>query len=199
MKKTAFTLVELLVVMSIIGVLSTTVSTAVFNVTKKTQSTTTGQVKSALVRAAQLYWVDMGFYPPDVGRGWDPGFQRKLPWNSDIENGEDVPSNFHSPGTDCSHCPHNWEELLDRFWNGPYLTAWPDETAWGGEYDYNYWPTGANRSGGCVVSPGIYAGAQGTYGGGNEITNEAEQLLIEVGLDDDGCINNESQLLLHPL
>lgn len=196
-----FTLIELLVVMAMIGILAGAVLSTVQYALQDTQTITTGQVKQQLTKASQLYWVDMGFYPPDVNRGWDPGFVRPLPWNSDIEDGESVPGWASTPGTDCSHCPADWEDIVAQRWAGPYVSAWPDETAWQGEFDYNYWPSSVTRNGGCVVSPGIYAGAQANYDNDDEtrVPDRAEQKLVELGLDDDGCVNQESQLLLHPL
>ena len=189
--KKAFTLIELLVVISLIGLVSSTVVTSLFSAASDARGSQTGSTKRQLTIAAQHYELDMGFYPPDVGRGWDPGFERPFPWNPDVEDGS------HSGNTniDCGHCPSNWEDLVTERWNGPYIT-WPTRTNWGGRYDYNIWPTGANRPGGCSLSPGIYAGAQGDYQNNNTIPNDAEQNLLDSDIDNDGCLNGESQLLL---
>ena len=193
-----FTLIELLITISIVGILSLSVISSLAGAIEQTKYNKTGRTKLSLAQAAQLYWIDTGFYPPDVGRGWDPGFERKNPWNSDLEDGD--PGAPTSTNVNCDHCPSNWEEILDQSWNGPYLTEWPDETEWGGEYDYNYWPNPTNRSG-CIVSPGIYAGAQRNYSNdiSTQIPTESEQALLDLGLDDDLCLNLESQLKLHSI
>ena len=72
----------------------------------------------------------MGFYPPDVNRGWDPGLSSTTPSN---------PDNHGTSGADCSHCPEDWEDIVAAQWQGPYIKNWPQLTPWGGKYDYNYW------------------------------------------------------------
>ena len=200
-KKNAFSLIELLMVLAIIGILSVVVVTTLRKATDSAGGVTTGNVKSQLNRAAQLYELDMGFYPPDVNRGWDPGFERAMPWNPDIENGETIPGWARTSDANCDHCPGDWQDLIASNWNGPYV-SWPQATPWGGRYDYNYWPNGKTRPNSCVVSPGIYAGAQTYYGdssGRTSVPDRAERYMIEIGIDDDKCINGESQLLLFGL
>jgi len=189
--KRAFTLIELLVVISVIGLISSTVFTQLTGAISNAAGSNTAQIKRELTKAAQLYELDMGFFPPDVGRGWDPGFERSAPWNPDVEEGT------HSGSTNvrCDHCPSNWESIVNQRWNGPYFT-WPRRTPWGGRYDYNIWLTDVNRPGGCRVSAGIYAGAQGDYQNNNTIPQETEEKLTELRIDNDGCVNGESQLLL---
>lgn len=182
-----FTLVEILVVVAIIGILSTLIFVAVFNHFRKAKVTRATVDASALKIATQLYFGDIGFYPPDVGRGADPGFTQQLPYFPDGHSG--------STDTNCSHCPSNWEDIVAQNWNGPYLEEWPVTTPWGGKYDYNYWGSDASRYG-CTVSAGIYAGVQGDYDNNNTIPQAAEQELIDRGYDGDGCINGESQLIL---
>lgn len=72
-------------------------------------------------------------------------------------------------------------------WNGPYIDAWPDETPWGGYYQYYYgeceW---ANKDGtlGNEVLIAIYGGS--TYGG--TMTTEDATAVDE--LLDDGDLNS---------
>jgi len=191
--KRGFTLIELLVVISIIGILSVVVLPLFQGATGNARGVTTASTKRQLTKAAQYYELDMGFYPPDVSRGWDPGFERQDPWNPDVESG----AYEGTAGIDCGHCPDDWETLLAERWNGPYI-LWPQKTAWGGRFDYNYWPDGEERYG-CILSPGIYAGAQRDYDEENNIPEVDEQRMIEQGIDDDECVNGESQLLLFKL
>lgn len=152
--------------------------------------TAAGLTKKEMTIAARLYYADMGFYPPDVNRGWDPGFEQAMPWNPDGV----PPSPYNVPATDCVGCPADWEDIVAAKWKGPYL-EWPNETPWGGKYDYNYWETDITRNG-CLVPAGIYAGAQGDYYGANTIPADAEQLVLSKGFDGDECMNGESQLIL---
>lgn len=199
--KKGFTLIELLVVVAIIGLLAGAITTTVYQAFDSARGSKTGQIKQILNKAAQLYEIDMGFFPPDVDRGWDPGFERPEPWNYDIEQGNSVPNWASSADPDCSHCPDDWEEIVSERWNGPY-TTWPVRTPWGGLYDYNYWEVDEDRPDDCLVPAGVYAGAQAYYGdnsGRTTVPEEVEVTLIEIGIDDDGCVNGESQLLLFKL
>ena len=194
--KKAFTLVELMVVVSIISIITTHV-TPTYQVNRgRAQAVTTGAIKKSLTQASQYYELDMGFYPPDVNRGWDPGFERPFPWNPDVEDGSH-PQRNPSAGTQCGHCPDNWIDIVQERWDGPYL-EWPSRTAWQGRFDYNIWPTRRRRYG-CWVEAGIYAGAQGDYNNRNNVPRVVEEFMIDIGIDDDNCVNGESQLLLFPL
>ena len=188
-KKSSFNLIEVLIVVGIIAILAVVVLLSLnlpgrFQQSKITQATSDA---SALKVATQLYFADMGFYPPDVNRGVDPGFTQSLPYRPDGSSGD--------MGINCSHCPSDWQTIVSQKWRGPYLVSWPTDTPWGGKYDYNYWGSGASRYG-CTVPAGIYAGIQGDYSNRNTIPSSAEQDLINKGYDGDNCLNGESQLTL---
>jgi len=191
-KNKGFTLVELLVAIAIAVFLSTLAFSSISESREDTRVMDTGLTQKELTRVTEAYFRDMGFYPPDVNRGWDPGFERSLPWNPE-DGGPGVPS----AGTDCSQCPSDWQTIVAAKWAGPYMT-WPKSTSWGGRYDYNYWPEDQVRYG-CSIPKGIYAGAQGDYQNNSTIPPTAEQKLITKGYDADGCIDGESQLLLWKL
>lgn len=193
-----FTLIEMLVVIANIAILATIVIVGVNSAREKANVLVTGVQQRELTKVIELYYDDMGFYPPDVNRGWDPGFDQPLPSNPDIEAGETVPSPYDTAGTNCSHCPSNWQTLVSQRWNGPYNPGWPRETRWKGKYDYNYWPNGATR-GTCTVTPGIYIGVQGNYQNLKMISQSSEEKMIEKGYDSEGCINQESQMRLREL
>ena len=191
--KVGVTLVELMMVVSIISIL-TTHATPTYQVNRgKAQGVSTGAIKKSMTQAAQYYELDMGFYPPDVNRGWDPGFERAFPWNPDVEDG----SHNGNAGIRCDHCPDDWIDIVAKRWDGPYM-KWPSRTAWQGRFDYNIWDGPRNRYG-CTVRPGIYAGAQGDYQNNNNVPIIVEEYMIDIGIDDDQCVNGESQLLLFPL
>ena len=103
-----------------------------------------------------LYYSDIGFWPPDVNRGIDPGFMHPYPW--DPSTGNENPNLANS-----STVPTNWTDVVDANWDGPYLEKWPLTHPWGdtfsgppsGEvYDYENWPnpTGSTNFKGIAVS-----------------------------------------------
>jgi len=192
MRKTAgFTLIELMVVVVIILILSRMMRVARANI----QST---KLATALANQDQLriglmqYYADVGFFPPDVDRGWDPGLARPLPYNPDTGqncaiNAGDCPA--------CPTCPSNWQTRVQRQWRGPYLKNWPTRTPWGGKYDFNHWVTVSNRYG-CMVPIGIYVGVQGDYSNLHTLPSTQEQRMLTKGFDADRCYNGEAQLFL---
>lgn len=144
---------------------------------------------SQMIDAVNAYKRDVGFYPLDVSRGNDPGLANQFPVNP--ETGE-----LLSPaGSRCN--PGNWHDVVQRTWKGPYMTAWPEQTPWGGEYDFNLWPDGASRYG-QSVPPGIYLGIQRSRSDAPEtaIPADVEADLVARGIDADGGVNGESQLFL---
>lgn len=196
--KRGFTIIELLVVIAIMGILASIVLSNLRGVRVAAEVVEAVATQRQLHNAAELYFLDMGFYPPDVNRGWDPGFTQSLPWNADEAAGSPPPSPYNVPGTNCGHCPANWQGIVAANWKGPYFADWPRFSPWEGKYDYNYWASGATR-GGCVLPPGIYVGVQGNYSNNNTLPAEAEQRMISQNIEAEACFNGESQLLLWPL
>ena len=194
----AFTLLEVLIVLGIAVMIAGIIASGLRGARRKADVTSTGLQQKIIAQAVELYFNDMGFFPPDVNRGWDPGLVERVPWNPDELAGETIPGGYADPDTDCSHCPLNWESILNSSWNGPYLNSWPRTTRWNGKYDYNYWPEQANRYG-CPLAPGVYIGVQGDYNNENIITSEVEQMMIDEGFDAEQCLNSESQMFLHAL
>lgn len=186
---TGFTLIELLVAIAIIGLLSTILFINIREARERAKAAQAVSFADQLRKGIELYWIDMEFYPPDVGRGWDPGLTKSLPYNPDT--GETtIPS--------CGHCPPNWLDIVQDKWKGPYIFFWPQFTPWQGKYDYNYWSSGTTRYG-CSISAGIYIGIQRDYADLNPIAPSAEKYLVDSGLDSDNCINGETQFLLFGL
>ena len=184
-----FTLIELLVVISIISLLSSIVLVSVNSAREKGRVAQAISNADAMRQAVELYNDQMGFYPPDTGRGWDPGLTKALPWNPDT-GATTIPA--------CGQCPTGWDTIVQQRWNGSYLASWPTLTPWNGKYDYNYWPDGASRYG-CNVPPGVYIGIQRDYADVNPISAAAEQLMLDQHMDADGCLNGEAQILLFRL
>ena len=184
-----FTLIELLVVIAIIGILASVVLVALNSSRNSAKVAQAASNQKQFILALQLYYSDVGFYPPDVTRGWDPGFSHALPYNPDT--GQTV-----TPV--CNHCPADWVTQAQANWRGPYIVQFPNTTPWNGKYDYNYWRADVTRHG-CVVPAGIYFGVQADYANQNPLPAEAEQKMIDMGFDHDGCLNGEAQMLMTKL
>lgn len=193
-----FTIIEVLVVIAIIGILASIVIINLRSARGSAEVVEAVAVQRQLHNAAELYYLDMGFYPPDVNRGWDPGFVQSLPWNPDEAAGSPPSAPYNVPGTDCSHCPADWQDIIAAKWKGPYFPEWPRFSPWLGKYDYNYWPSGATR-GACTVPPGIYVGVGADYDDNNTLPSAAEQRMIAQKFEAELCENGESQFLLWPL
>jgi prepilin-type N-terminal cleavage/methylation domain-containing protein len=184
----SFTLIELLVVIAIIGLISTIALVSMRGVREKAKVAQAVSFADQLREATELYWIDMEFYPPDVGRGWDPGYTHPLPYNPDT--GETV-----IPA--CDHCPPNWVDIVQANWKGPYIGFWPQFTPWLGKYDYNYWSATSTTRYGCEVPPGIYIGIQRDYDDLHPIPPDTERIIVDQGIDADDYINGESQMMLY--
>ena len=181
-----FTLIEALLVLEIIAILTAIAVPQILGAREKAKASTAMTNADAIRRASERYALDVGFYPPDVTRGWDPGFMQPLPFNPDTGD-TTIP--------ECSNCPPDWVAIVQERWKGPYLSKWPTSTPWGGKYDYNNWPLGATRYG-YSVPPGIYAGVERDYQNEKGISAIGERFLLDRGLDFDGYRNGESQLRL---
>lgn len=209
--KKAFTLIELLIVIAIIGLLSSIILTSVVAAREKARRVVAlAQIKE-LQGAIEEYANDTGYYPPDVNRGWDPGFSKPLPYDT---SGSGSDCNINQASCVCGTylpctgsyppgMPSNWISIIQSKWQGPYINKWPTYTPWGGLYDYNYWTAPQPRGSCGAINP--YMTPQGMYlgiesGSGFTMTPAVEQELFNEGLDNDGCPNNgEAQLLLLPL
>lgn len=208
--KHGFTLIELLVVIAIVGFLTSVVITSVTAARNKARKVAAVANIKQMQKALEMYISDVGFYPPDVNRGWDPGLSKPLPYNL-LNPTQDCNTNISScvcnnylSCTDSnpypSYLPSDWLTQVQSKWRGPYVAKWPSSTPWGGVYDYNYWnintdrgPCGANPT--WMVAPGIYLGIES--GIGWTFDANIEQQLYNEGIDNDGCgINGESQLMM---
>ncbi len=187
-----FTLIELLVVVAIIGLLASVITVGLSKVRDKAKNSVALSNQRQLQKAIELYYNDMGFYPPDVNRGRDPGISKALPYNKDL--GFDCATNPADCPT-CTTCPTDWVSQAQNKWRGPYVAIWPNTAPWGGKYDYNNWDTTTTRYG-CDVPPGIYIGTQRNYDDSNPIPQASEQWFLDQKMDADNCLNGESQLQL---
>lgn len=189
-KKKAFTLVEIIIVIAVIGILAAVVAPNAFKAIDKSRVAKAIEDARGLRGGIEAYFSDMTFLPPEVGKGDDPGMMRPLPFNPD--DGGDA----HS--LDTNGVPPNWQAIIQERWQGPYIEKWSSFTPFMGKYDYNYWPTGTNRYG-VEIPAGCYLGINSDYADKNAIPPAAEQVLVDKGFDVDGHINGESQLLLKGL
>ena len=189
-------MVELIVVIAIIGVLSGIVLINVSDAREKVAVSTAGTNQRQMSKAVGLYFADMGFYPPDVNRGWDPGLVKAVPWSPDAPG----TGSFSTSGANCIDCPSDWQDIILQKWNGPYLGNWPQHTPWGGKYDYNYWTESSTERFGCGVPPGIYMGVERDYDNiGGVVPPSAEIKMGQAGFDANCPNNGEAQMLLQPL
>lgn len=198
-----FTLIELLVVISILGLLASVMLVAFNDVREKAKRSIALTNQRQLSKAVELYFDDVGFYPPDTNRGWDPGIAKPLPYNKDLGYDCNVdptpctcPSAIFPPcGATPFPLPANWMTQVTSRWKGPYIAIWPNTAPWNGKYDYNNWTVVTNRYG-CNVPAGIYIGTQKDYSDGSPMPLASEQWFLANGMDADNCINGESQLTL---
>ncbi len=185
----------MIVIIAIIGALSSIIAPNFIGVMENAKVSTAGSVQRAMTKAVEMYYIDMGFYPPDVNRGWDPGLAQKMPWSPDAP----AEGSFSTSGENCSHCPPDWQNIVAQNWRGPYLPTWPQFTPWKGKYDYNYWPVEGTIRYGCPAVPGVYMGVEKDYYDNGDIPSSAEIKMGQYGFDVDCIDNGEAQMLLRPL
>ncbi|MCX6721366.1 MAG: prepilin-type N-terminal cleavage/methylation domain-containing protein [Candidatus Staskawiczbacteria bacterium] len=195
---TGFTIIELVVVIAIVSILAGILIPNFNNILESARVSTAGSVQRAMTKAVQMYYLDMGFYPPDVVRGWDPGLVSPCTTLSCSNPDGSAHGSYSSPIVTCTDCPSGWETIVATSWHGPYLAQWPLKTPWGGLYDYNYWPAGASRPP-CVNNPGVYAGVEGDYDGNHNMPPTAEDKMRAYGFDVPCPNNGEAQMLLQIL
>jgi prepilin-type N-terminal cleavage/methylation domain-containing protein len=179
-----FTLIELIVAIAIIAILAAVIAPNAFKTIEK------AKITKALRVATMSYYADVGFWPPDVNRGVDPGFMQAN------RVGEPGATMFPFDPIAQGYMA-NWNTVLLECWDGPYLDKWPRFTPWAGKYDWNYWSVGTNRGTPAIWVPaGCYIGVQGDYNFQNPIPLASEIILVDKGFDFDGGVNGESQLLM---
>lgn len=189
-----FTLIEILLVVLITVTASTLIISSMRNAIDKGRIGEAIAYAKLISQAADLYRADMGFYPPDVDRGCDPGFYQRVPTKEDVPGAWNCNEKVFIP----EYHPTNWQDMLDELWLGPYIKHWENRTPWGGKYDYNLWPDGMVRQGFCI-GPGIYIGIQGDYANGNMVPPHVEQRMLDDGVDRDGVLNGEVQLFVQAM
>jgi prepilin-type N-terminal cleavage/methylation domain-containing protein len=160
-----FSLTELAMVLGLISVLAAiAVTSAQYMRDRARMSVYYGQLRE-VAQASIRFKQDMGYFPPDVAPGIDPGLVAK----------DGYRAGGHSPA---------WEGLDLSHWNGPYLAfkRWP-KNAWGGPLDYDYFPDGNAPAG--LADPGIYLSARANFGMGNSGMPAAafEESLESAGTD----------------
>jgi len=191
-KQKGFTVIELIVVIAIIGILASIVIVNVNSIREKSYVSAAGSTQREMTEAVQLYYLDMGFYPPDVNRGWDPGLVKSQPWSPDAPS----EGGFSTSGANCAHCPSDWQQIILSNWHGPYLSSWPQHTPWRGKYDYNYWSVETLRAESCPSRAGVYMGVEKDYDDSSgAIPPSAEVEMARYGFDTN-CPNGEAQMML---
>ncbi|MDD5730885.1 MAG: prepilin-type N-terminal cleavage/methylation domain-containing protein [Candidatus Omnitrophica bacterium] len=133
MKKTGFTLIELIVVIAIIAVLAAIIAPNAFKAVEKAKIAHLIGDFNAIRTATLNYYSEIGFWPPDVCPNDDPGFTSPTPHNV-ITGG--APGCLGPYGL-----PANWQAIANNNWDGPYLEKYPAANPWGGSYDFENWDT----------------------------------------------------------
>lgn len=108
-KGKGFTLIELMVTVAIIGMLAATLIPQVSRMVDRARVSRTAAELKSIETAMNVYLADVGSYPPSV-QDWG------RPWGADVG----LVDRNQVVGTHLN------------LWNGPYLKAWPQRTAWGG-------------------------------------------------------------------
>jgi len=113
--------------------------------------------------AAGLFAQDCGYYPPDVGRGVDPGLIEPNGWQK----------GSHSP---------LWDELECPDWGGPYLKTWK-KNPWGGYYEWDNFPADYSALG--IPAGGVYLTMKPSDWGGRDglPPEDFESTLESQGID----------------
>lgn len=108
-KNRGFSLIELVIVVSVLTVLAAIVAPQVSKLVQKSKiGRLEAELKNIKTGLTTLY-TDLGVFPANINSG-DPGLMR----NTRVPN---------------SHRSN---------WDGPYMERWPTENPWGGTYVYEY-------------------------------------------------------------
>ena len=133
-----FTLVELLVVISIIGILTTLIFPVVSSARKAAYTARARAELRNIAVALERYALDNGGYPPDVNRALPPGLERYLaggvwppaPWPGSIYDWDNWAPN------DLDYSPKvQTYQISIRFCTSPGNCAFPNEP-WAVNFDY---------------------------------------------------------------
>ncbi len=133
-----FTLLELIVAFMVLAVLASIALVYAKNVRHKALMALFYSDIRQVKIAANRFQQDMGFYPPDVWRGVDPGLIEKYGWR------------------DGGHSS-KWDQLDLSNWNGPYLENWKKgwkRNPFGGLYDWDNYEEGYSHMG--ITGPAAY-------------------------------------------
>ncbi|HRZ14213.1 MAG TPA: prepilin-type N-terminal cleavage/methylation domain-containing protein [Candidatus Omnitrophota bacterium] len=129
MKRSAFTLVELIVVIAIIAILAAVIAPNAFKAIEKAKISRAIFDLRTIRTAAYSFYADTGRIPCTKCGGWgqDPGFQKIIT----------AANCWPNEGGCAPEC------LNVAGWNGPYLEKWPEYSPWarggGGKYDWESW------------------------------------------------------------
>jgi prepilin-type N-terminal cleavage/methylation domain-containing protein len=143
MDKKAFTLVEIMVVIAIIGILGAVITPNAFKAIEKAKVARVTADTKSIKSGGLAFYSDIGLWPPDVCPQEDPGFIR---WDA-YQN------------RCCGFTPAGADAVIQANWNGPYLEKFPILTPWAGSYDWEYWPAG-----GWTLPAGTYVSVRPRYG-----------------------------------
>lgn len=133
-----FTLVELLVVISIIGILATILFPVLSNARKAAYTARAKAELRSIAIAVERYAIDNGGYPADVSRGLPPGLEKYLapgnwpaaPWPGSVYDWDNWSS------SDLAYSPKTQTyQISIRFCNDTSNCIFPNEP-WAANFDY---------------------------------------------------------------
>ena len=131
MKNTkGFTLVEILVVISIIAILSAIVTPSAFKIVDKAKASSVSSDVEAIKEALFLYYADTGEYPSYSYSGTS---RDAFNW---------IGKSFFITGDPTTNKPSGVNISIPSKWDGPYLDSWREKNPFGGYYtvfDYGDW------------------------------------------------------------
>jgi prepilin-type N-terminal cleavage/methylation domain-containing protein len=203
MRKYGFTLIELIVVIAIIAILSAVIAPNAFKAIEKSKITRLTADMRAVKSGALAYYSDIGLWPPDVCPDEDPGFISANNYGTRCCGANYPPA--------APYLPPDYDKIINRSWDGPYLEKFPPPTPWGGSYDWEYWPDGE-----WLQPPGVYISVRSKHGtiqkGGacgqvmppdpTSVPNDYEIKLQQQGIDtyvSTGDVNISDNLVIVPI
>lgn len=172
--RAGFTLVEMVLVVSMVLIIGAVVHESTKYARERARfAVFVSDIRQIKIGATRFQF-DVGFFPPDVNRGIDPGLVEKNGWQA----------GGHSS---------KWNQIDLRRWKGPYLEEWSTwkRNPWGGLYDWDNYEPGYNYMG--ITGGAVYVTLKpSTWGGFDGLpTGMYEDFLEEQGIDTSswaGCV-----------
>ena len=164
--RSGFTLVELIIAFFIVAILAAVMTVHTQWIRHRALSAIFFSDIRQVKIAAGRFEHDIGYYPPDVNRGVDPGLITKYGWQA----------GGHSS---------KWDLVDLSEWSGSYLEEWDEwkRNPWGGLYDWDNYEPGYNYMG--ITGGAVYLTLKPSeWGGTNGLPKpDFEDSLEKRGID----------------